>query len=150
MKQRRKMRQISCFGKEVKNNNYKSTQPKNIIYVEGLKSFLVDPNWFCHHVMEFVINFKGITHGIEKWFATKTYMNHTLRTSLNKITKKISSKRGIHIQPNDLMHLMFNLNICYTKDHANLDDGIFVLIILDVNFANAKKNIVVEGRYQLE
>jgi hypothetical protein len=48
------------------------------------------------------------------------------------------------------MHLMFNLNICYTKDHANLDDDIFVLIILDVNFANAKKNIVVEGRYQLE
>jgi len=100
--------------------------------------------------MEFVINFKGITHGIEKWFATKTYMNNTLRTSLHKITKKISSKRSIHIQPNDLMHLMYNLNICYTKDHANLDDDIFVLIILDVNFANAKKNSVVEGTYQLE
>jgi hypothetical protein len=96
--------------------------------------------------MEFVINFKGITHGIEKWFATKTYMNHTLRTSLNKITKKISSKKGIHIQPNDLMHLMFNLNSSYTKDHANFDDGIFVLILLDVNFVDIKRNIVVEGR----
>ncbi len=77
-------------------------------------------------------------------------MNHTLKTSLNKITTKTSSKRGIHIQPNDLMHLMFNFNICYTKDHANLDDGIFVSIILDVNFAEAKRNIVVEGRCQLE
>jgi hypothetical protein len=48
------------------------------------------------------------------------------------------------------MHLMFNFNICYTKDHANLDDGIFVSIILDVNFAEAKRNIVVEGRCQLE
>ncbi len=48
------------------------------------------------------------------------------------------------------MHLMYNLNICYTKDHAKLDDDIFVLIILDVNFANAKKNSVVEGTYQLE
>jgi hypothetical protein len=141
------MRQISCFGKEVKNNNYKSTQPKNIIYFEGLNSFVVDPNWFCHDKMEFVINFKGITHGIEKWFTTKTYMNHTLKTSLNKITKKISSKRVIF---NLMTHLMFNLNICYTKDHANLDDGIFVLIILEVNFADAKRNIVVEGRCQLE
>jgi len=73
-------------------------------------------------------------------------MNHTLRTSLNKITKKTSSKRGIHIEPNDLTHLMFNLHIFYTKDHANLDDGIFVSIILDVNFVEAKRKIVVEGR----
>jgi hypothetical protein len=100
--------------------------------------------------MGFFIIFKGITYGIEKWDATKTYMNHTLRTSLNKITKKTSSKRGIHIQPNDLMHLMFNLTICHTKDHANVDDSIFVLIILDVNFVDAKRNIVVEGRCQLD
>ncbi len=92
VKETRKMCQITCFGKEVLKKNYKSTQPKNIIYFEGLKSFVIDPNWFCHDVMEFVINFKGITHGIEKWFATKTYMNHTLRTSLNKITKKSPPK----------------------------------------------------------
>jgi len=73
-----------------------------------------------------------------------------LEDILKQDQQEISSKRGIHIQPNDLMHLIFNLNICYTKDHANLDDGIFVLIILDINFVDAKRNIVVEGRCQLE
>jgi hypothetical protein len=121
----------------------------NIIYFEGLEFVVVNPNWFCHDVMGFLINFRDIKHETDKGFATKPYMEHILAQSLSRAIRNTPSKGGIHLQPNDLMHLMFNLDICYEQDPSNLDAGIYIPTILDANFSIIERQRIVEGRRQL-
>ncbi len=64
----------------------------DIIYFEGLEFVVVNPNWFCHDVMGFLINFKSIQHEIEKGFATKSYIERILAHSLSKAIKNTPSK----------------------------------------------------------
>jgi GTPase SAR1 family protein len=122
----------------------------DIIYFQGLEFIVVNPGWFCHNVMGFVINFRGIQHMTDKGFATKEYMQHVLNQSLSLATKNIlSGGWGIHLQPADLMHLMLKLNICYEKDPGNLDAGVFIPAILDANFSATERAAIAEGKRKL-
>jgi GTPase SAR1 family protein len=121
----------------------------DIIYFEGLEFVVINPNWFCHDVMGFLINFRGIQHETDNGFATKFYMERILKQSLSRATRNTASKRGIHLEPNDLMRLMLNLDICYERDPGNLDGGIYIPTILDVNFSITERQKIVEGRRQL-
>jgi hypothetical protein len=121
----------------------------DIIYFEGLEFVVVNLNWFCHDVMGFLINFRGIQHEIEKGFATKLYMERILKQSLSRATRSTASKRGVHLEPNDLMRLMLNLDICYERDPGNLDGGIYIPTILDANFSITQRQKIVEGNRQL-
>jgi hypothetical protein len=117
----------------------------DIIYFEGLEFVVVNPNWFCHDVMGFLINFRGIQHEIDKGFANKAFMESILAQSLSRANRNTPSKGGIHLQPNDLMHLMLNLDICYERDPGNLDGGIYIPAILDANFSITQRQRIVEG-----
>jgi hypothetical protein len=121
----------------------------DIIYFEGLEFVVVNPNWFCHDVMGFLINFRGTPHETDNGFATKPYMERILAQSFSRATKHTPSKGGIHLQPNDLMRLMLHLNICYERDSGNLDAGIYIPTILDVNFSFVERERIAEGRRQL-
>jgi len=121
----------------------------DIIYFEGLEFVVVNPNWFCHDVMGFLINFRGTQHEIEKGFASKSYMECMLNKSLSRATRNIPSKRGIRLGPNDLMHLMLNLDICYERDPGNLDGGIYIPTLLDANLSITERQKIVEGRCKL-
>jgi GTPase SAR1 family protein len=121
----------------------------DIIYFEGLGFVVVNPNWFCHDVMGFLINFRGTQHEIEKGFASKSYMECMLNESLSRATRNTPSKRGIRLGPNDLMHLMLHLDICYERNPGNLDDGIYIPTILDANFSTTERQNIVEGKRQL-
>jgi hypothetical protein len=121
----------------------------DIIYFEGLEFVVVNPNWFCHDVMGFLINFRGIPHEIENGFATKPCMERILAQSLSRANRNTPSKGGIHLQPNDLMRLMLNLDICYEQDPGNLDAGIYIPTILDANFSIPQREKIVEGNRQL-
>jgi GTPase SAR1 family protein len=122
----------------------------DIIYFQGLEFIVVNPGWFCHNIMGFVINFRGIQHMTDKGFATKEYMQHVLNQSLSLATKNIlSGGWGIHLQPADLMHLMLKLNICYEKDPGNLDAGVFIPAILDANFSATEREAIAEGQRKL-
>ncbi|CAM6037340.1 unnamed protein product [Sphagnum compactum] len=121
----------------------------DIIYFEGLEFVVVNPNWFCHDVMGFLINFRGIPHESDHGFATKSYMERILAQSLSRAIRNTSSKGGIHLQPNDLIRLMLNLDICYERDLGNLDAGIYIPTILDANFSSVERERIVEGRRQL-
>jgi hypothetical protein len=59
----------------------------NIIYFEGLEFVVVNPNWFYHDVMGFLINFRDIQHETHKGFATKPYMERILAQSLSRTTR---------------------------------------------------------------
>ncbi|CAM6037339.1 unnamed protein product [Sphagnum compactum] len=121
----------------------------DIIYFEGLEFVVVNPNWFCHDVMGFLINFRGIEHEIDKGFATKSDMERILAQSFSRATRNTPSKGGINLQPNDLMRLMLNLDICYERDPGNLDAGIYIPTMLDANFSFVEREKIVEGRRQL-
>ncbi|CAK9276769.1 unnamed protein product [Sphagnum jensenii] len=121
----------------------------DIIYFEGLEFVVVNPNWFCHEIMGFLINFRGIQHDTHKGFASKLYMERILKQSLSRATRNTASKRGIHLEPNDLMHLMLNLDICYERDPGNLDAGIYIPTILDANFSTIERKKIVEGSREL-
>jgi hypothetical protein len=122
----------------------------DIIYFQGLEFIVVNPGWFCHNIMGFVINFRGIQHMTDKGFATKEYMQHILKQSLSLAKKNtLSGGWGIHLQPADLMHLMLKLNICYEKDPGNLDAGIFIPAILDANFSATERKAIAEGKRKL-
>jgi hypothetical protein len=122
----------------------------DIIYFQGLEFIVVNPGWFCHNIMGFVINFRGIQHMTDKGFATKEYMQHILKQSLSLAKKNtLSAGWGIHLQPPDLMHLMLKLNICYEKDPGNLDAGIFIPAILDANFSATERKAIAEGKRKL-
>jgi hypothetical protein len=121
----------------------------NIIYFEGLEFVVVNPNWFCHDVMGFLINFRDTPHETNNGFATKPYMERILAQSFSRATRHTPSKGGIHLQPNDLMHLMLNLDICYERDPGNLDAGIFIPTILDANFSIIERKKIVEGSREL-
>ncbi len=56
---------------------------------------------------------------------------------------------GIHLQPNDLMRLMLNLDICYERDPGNLDAGIYIPTILDANFSITEREHILEGSHEL-
>jgi hypothetical protein len=114
-----------------------------------LEFVVVNPNWFCHDVMGFLINFRGIPHEIENGFATKSYMERILAQSLSRAIRNTPSKGGIHLQPNDLMRLMLNLDICYEQNPGNLDAGIYIPTILDANFSIAERKTIVEGSREL-
>jgi hypothetical protein len=121
----------------------------DIIYFEGLEFVVVNPNWFCHDVMGFLINFRGTPHETDYGFATKPYMECILAQSFSRATRHTPAKRGIHLQPNDLMRLMLNLDICYERDPGNLDAGIYIPTILDANFSIPRREEIVEGSRQL-
>jgi GTPase SAR1 family protein len=121
----------------------------DIIYFEGLEFVVVNPNWFCHDLMGFLINFKGIPHEIDNGFASKAYMERILAQSLSRASRNTPSKVGIHLQPNDLMHLMLNLDICYERDPGNLDAGIYIPTLLDANFSITERENIVEGSHEL-
>ncbi|CAM6079253.1 unnamed protein product [Sphagnum tenellum] len=121
----------------------------DIIYFEGLEFIVVNPNWFCHDIMGFLINFRGIPHETEKGFATKRYMEHILAQSLSKANRNTPSKGGIHLEPNDLMRLMLNLDICYEQEPGNLDAGIYIPTILDANFSITEREKIGEGNREL-
>jgi len=121
----------------------------DIIYFEGLEFVVVNPNWFCHDVMGFLIDFKGIRHVIDKGFVNKRYMEYILKQSLSRATRNIPSKGGINLQPNDLMRLMLNLDICYEQDPGNLDAGIYIPSILDANLSNFEREKIAEGSREL-
>jgi GTPase SAR1 family protein len=121
----------------------------DIIYFEGLEFVVVNPNWFCHDVMGFLINFRGIPHESDDGFATKSYMERILAKSLSKAITNTPSKGGMHLQPNDLMRLMLNFDICYERDPGNLDAGIYIPTILDANFSITEREKIVEGSREL-
>jgi GTPase SAR1 family protein len=121
----------------------------DIIYFEGLEFVVVNPNWFCHDVMGFLINFRGTPHETDNGFVTKPYMERILAQSLSRATRNTPSKGGIRLQPNDLMRLMLNLDICYEQDPGNLDAGIYIPTILDANFSITEREKIVEGCREL-
>jgi hypothetical protein len=121
----------------------------DIIYFEAMEFVVVNPNWFCHDVMGFLINFRGTPHEIVDGFATKRYLKHILAQSFSRAIRNTPSKGGIHLQPNDLMHLMLNLDICYERNPGNLDAGIYIPTILDANFSITERQRIVEGTRQL-
>jgi hypothetical protein len=121
----------------------------DIIYFEGLEFVVVNPNWFCHDVMGFLINFRGTPNAIDNGFATKPYMERILAESLSRDTRNTPSKRGILLEPNDLMQLMLNLDICYERDPGNLDAGIYIPTLLDANFSTTEREKIVEGIREL-
>ncbi len=121
----------------------------DIIYFEGLEFVVVNPNWFCHDVMGFLINFRGTPHEIDNGFATKPYMERILAQSFSKAIRNTPSKGGIHLRANDLMRLMLNLDICYERDHGNLDAGIYIPTILDANFSITEREKILEGSRQM-
>jgi hypothetical protein len=117
----------------------------DIIYFEGLEFVVVNPNWFCHDVMGFFINFRGTPHEIDNGFATKLYMQRILAQSFARAIRNTPSKGGIILHLNDLMRLMLNLDICYESDPGNLDAGIYIPTILDANFSIPEREKIVEG-----
>jgi hypothetical protein len=121
----------------------------DIIYFEGLEFVVVNPNWFCHDVMGFLINFRGTPHETDNGFATKLYMQRILAQSFSRAIRNTPSKGGIILHPNDLMRLMLNLDICYECDPGNLDAGIYIPTILDANLSIPEREKIVEGSRQL-
>jgi len=121
----------------------------DIIYFEGLDFVVVNPNWFCHDVMGFLINFRDTPHEIDNGFAPKSYMERILAQSFSRAIRNAPSKGGIHLQPNDLMRLMLNLDICYERDPGNLDAGIYIPTLLDANISILERKNIVEGSREL-
>ncbi len=121
----------------------------DIIYFEGLEFVVVNPNWFCHDVMGFLINFRGTPDETDNGFATKPYMERILAQSLSRAIINTPSKGGICLQPIDLMRLMINLDICYEQVPGNLDAGIYIPTILDANISITEREKIVEGSREL-
>ncbi len=99
--------------------------------------------------MGFLINFRGTPREIDNGFATKPYMERILAQSLSRPIRNTPSKGGIHLQPNDLMCLMLNLDICYEQNPGNLDAGIYIPTILDANFSITEREKNVDGSREL-
>jgi hypothetical protein len=76
-------------------------------------------------------------------------MERILAQSFSKAIRNTPSKGGIHLRANDLMRLMLNLDICYERDHGNLDAGIYIPTILDANFSITEREKIVEGSRQM-
>ncbi|CAK9862267.1 unnamed protein product [Sphagnum jensenii] len=92
---------------------------------------------------------EGTPHETDNGFATKPYMERILAQSFSRAIRNTPTKGGIHLQPNDLMRLMLNLDICYERDHGNLDAGIYIPTILDAYFSITEREKIVEGSRQM-
>jgi hypothetical protein len=122
----------------------------NIIYFPGLEWVVVNPNWFCHDIMGYVINFKETQHYIDdKGFATKDHIEHILNQSLSMVSKHIPFGSNTSLGPIDLLQFMLHLNICYEKEPGNLDAGVFIPATLDANLSIDKITAINEGKRKL-
>jgi GTPase SAR1 family protein len=122
----------------------------NIIYFPGLEWVVVNPNWFCHDIMGYVINFRDTQHYIDdKGFATKDHIEHILNQSLSMVSKHTPSGSNPSLGPIDLLQFMLHLNICYEKEPGNLDAGVFIPATLEANSSIDKIMAISEGKRKL-
>lgn len=122
----------------------------NIIYFPGLEWVVVNPNWFCHDIMGYVINFRDTQHYIDdKGFATKDHIEHILNQSLSMVSKHTPSGSNPSLGPIDLLQFMLHLNICYEKEPGNLDAGVFIPATLEANSSIEKITAISEGKRKL-
>ncbi len=147
----------------------------DIIYFVGLKWVVINPNWFCHDIMGYVINFRNTQHYIDdKGFATKDCIEHILNQSLSMVSKHTLfgsntsfgpidllqsmlhlnicyEKEGSNtsLDPIDLLQFMLHLNICYEKEPRNLNAGVFIPATLDANLSIDKITAINEGERKL-
>jgi hypothetical protein len=122
----------------------------HIIYFLGLEWVVINPNWFCHDIMGYVINFRDTQHYIDdKGFATKDHIEHILNQSLSMVSKHTPFGSNTSLGPIDLLQFMLHLNICYEKEPGNLDAGVFIPATLDANLSIDKITAINEGKRKL-
>jgi len=122
----------------------------DIIYFLGLEWVVINPNWFCHDIMGYVINFRDTQHYIDdKGFATKNCIEYILNQSLSMVSKHTLFGSNTSLGPIDLLQFMLHLNICYEKEPGNLDAGVFIPATLDANLSIDKITAINEGKRKL-
>jgi hypothetical protein len=82
-------------------------------------------------------------------FTTKDQMEHILKQTLFVATKNISFKLGVGPSLDDLIQFMLHFKICYEKKLGKLDDGFFILAILDAKLCFPKIIMIFVGKWKL-
>jgi len=122
----------------------------NIIYFPSLRWVVVNPNWFCHDIMGYVINFRVTQPYIgDKGFVSKGVIDHILNRSLSMVSKHAPSGSNTSISPEELLQFMLHLNICYEKKPGELDAGVFIPATLDANSSTNEIKTINDGERKL-